>query len=137
MKTYFPVLAASALAFLAWATPVLADPCEGALPAKGTRFSGVVRYIGEGDSLCIGTAAQPARWIEIRLADYYAPELHDKGGADAKRRLERITMGKTLVCKAGRRSYDRIIAACMLGGQSIGSLLRANGGIEGGRGWPR
>lgn len=121
----------------AWASPVLADPCEGALPAKGTTFSGVVRYVGDGDGLCVGPAGQPDRWIEIRLADFYAPELREPGGVDAKRRLERIAMGKVLVCRAGRRSYDRVVATCTIGGRPLGSALRAAGGAEGGRGRPR
>lgn len=119
----------------AWAAPALADPCEGMLPIKGTIFSGVVRYVGDGDGLCVGPAGRPDRWIEIRLADFYAPELHEAGGADAKRRLERLAMGRTLVCRAGRRSYDRVVAACTIGGRPLGDALRADGGREGGRGW--
>lgn len=121
----------------AWASPALADPCEGALPSKGTAFSGVVRYVGDGDGLCVGPAGRPTSWIEIRLADFYAPELHEPGGIEAKRRLERIVMGKTLACRAGRRSYDRVVATCTLGGRPVGNLLRAAGGAEGGRGRPK
>ena len=119
----------------AWSAPALADPCEGALPAKGTTFPGVVRYVGDGDGLCVGPAGRPDRWIEVRLADFYAPELHDAGGRDAKRRLERLVLGRPLVCRAGRRSYDRVVAACTLGGRPLGVLLRAAGGVEGGRAW--
>lgn len=131
-----PVIFAALIA-CAWASPALADPCQGALPAKGTTFSGVVRYVGDGDGLCVGPAGRPDRWIEIRLADFYAPELNEPGGTNAKRRLERIAMGKMLVCRAGRRSYDRVVAACTLGGRPLGSVLRAAGGVEGGRGRPR
>jgi len=131
-----PVLLAALIAS-AWASPALADPCEGALPAKGTTFSGVVRYVGDGDGLCVGPENRPDRWIEVRLSDFYAPELNEPGGQAAKRRLERIAMGKTLTCRAGRRSYDRVVAACTLGGRPLGSVLRAAGGAEGGRGRPR
>jgi endonuclease YncB( thermonuclease family) len=127
--------AAAGLLACAWTAPALADPCEGALPAKGTTFTGIVRYVGDGDGLCVGPAGQPNRWIEIRLADFYAPELHEAGGRDAKRRLERLVMGKPLVCSAGRRSYDRVVATCTLRGRPLGTLLRAAGGIEGGRAW--
>lgn len=119
------------------AAPVLADPCEGALPAKGTAFSGVARYVGDGDSLCVGPAGRPNRWIEVRLADFYAPELHENGGADAKRRLERLVMGRKLECVTGRRSYDRVIGACTLDGRRLGDVLRAMGAPQGGRGWRR
>ena len=127
----------TALIAIAWASPALADPCEGALPAKGTTFSSVVRYVGDGDGLCVGPAGRPDRWIEIRLADFYAPELNEPGGAAAKRRLAQIAMGKVLSCRAGRRSYDRIVATCTLNGRPLGYLLRAAGGVEGGRGRSR
>jgi endonuclease YncB( thermonuclease family) len=38
------------------------------------------------------------------------------------------------VCVAGRRSYDRVVARCTVGGQSIGHLMRRAGVREGGRG---
>nr|WP_047166856.1 hypothetical protein [Sphingomonas sp. Y57] len=134
----YHLIAVLAAAFsCAWAVPALADPCEGALPAKGTTFSGVVRYVSDGDGLCVGPAGRPHRWIEVRLADFYAPELHEAGGIDAKRRLERIVMGRVLVCRAGRRSFDRVVAACTLGGRPLGTLLREDGGAEGGRGRPK
>lgn len=139
MPTLSPTLRAALLAvppFL-WAAPALSDPCDAPLPAKGSTFSGVVRYVGDGDSLCVGPAERPDRWIEIRLSDFYAPELHEPRGVDAKRRLERVAMGKTLVCRAGRRSYDRVVAACTIGGRPLGSVLRRAGGSEGGRGRPR
>lgn len=104
----------AACALGGWASPALADPCEGALPAKGTGFSGIVRYVGDGDGLCVGPASRPDLWIEIRLADFYAPELHEPGGQEARRRLESMVKGKRLLCRAGRHSYDRIVAACTL-----------------------
>lgn len=134
MRFRLPFTAATTLLACAWASPALADPCEGALPRQGATFTGVVRYVGDGDGLCVGPAGQPERWIEIRLADFYAPELHERGGADAKRRLERAVIGKTLVCRAGRRSYDRVVAACTLAGRPLGDVLRRSGGTEGGRG---
>ena len=117
-----------------------ADPCEGSLPTiAGRTFSGPVRYVGDGDSLCVGRSANPKSWIEVRLADFDAPELNDAGGARAKALLKRVTRGRELLCRATRgRSgrvvvYDRVIAACTLGGRRLDDLLRAAGGIEGGR----
>lgn len=110
-----------------------ADPCTGPLPARGTVFSGVVRYVGDGDSLCIGPKGKPDRWVEVRLADFNAPELNEPGGRRAKALLREVVMGQALVCKAGRHSYDRIVAACTLGGRGIGVELRRRGGTEGGR----
>lgn len=134
MNARITVAAQAALLFCVWSSPARADPCEGPLPAKGTSFAGTVRYVGDGDGLCVGPQGRPNRWIEVRLADFYAPELHERGGAEAKRRLERLAIGKTLVCRAGRRSYDRVIAVCTLAGRPLGRLLRDAGGTEGGRG---
>lgn len=121
---------------LVLATPCAAraDPCTGPLPRPGTAFTGPVRYVGDGDSLCVGPSADPSSWIEIRLADFYAPELHAAGGAQAKAALASITRGRTLDCVAGRRSYDRVVAQCRLDGVAISDRLRRAGAQEGGRG---
>lgn len=124
------------------ATPAFADPCEARVTGykPGATVAGLVRYIGDGDSLCIGPGPDPATWTEIRLADFYAPELYEPGGRQAKADLARLIMGRRLVCTAtlgnGRRtySYDRLIATCALEGTNLGDLLRVFGGAEGGRG---
>jgi endonuclease YncB( thermonuclease family) len=121
-------------AVLGLAGPALADPCEAALPKQGATFAGVVRYVGDGDSLCVGPGSDPATWIEVRLADFYAPELHGPGGAAAKQTLSRIALNQRVVCRAQHRSYDRIVAACTLGGRSVGELMRRAGVTEGGAG---
>jgi hypothetical protein len=47
-----------------------ADPCTAALTSKvGQSFSGQVTYVGDGDSLCVGSSSDGATWIEVRLAD--------------------------------------------------------------------
>lgn len=116
-----------------------ADPCEGRLPSRaGESFSGVVRYVGDGDSLCVGNSSDPATWIEVRLSDFNAPELHSSTGRADRDRLSRIVAGQRLDCVAvrGRNGrvivYDRVIAACRFNGRRVGDLLRAAGGREGG-----
>lgn len=116
-----------------------ADPCEGRLPSQaGQAFSGPVRYVGDGDSLCLGASDSPATWIEVRLSDFNAPELHDPGGREARERLSGLVQDRTLTCVAehGRNGrvivWDRVIAACRLGGRRVGDLLRAAGAREGG-----
>lgn len=112
----------------------LADPCDGPLPKPGVSFSGLVRYVGDGDSLCVGRSADPATWIEVRLADFYAAELHGPGGAQAKAALENIARGRNLTCRAGRRSYDRVVARCEIDGVSVGDLMRRRGVQQSGKG---
>lgn len=111
-----------------------ADPCTAPLPTKGARFEGVVRYVGDGDSLCVGKSADPATWIEVRIADFYAPELSTPAGKAAKATLKRLAHGKPAHCVAGKRSYDRVVATCKINGQSLGQAMRAAGVAEGGRG---
>lgn len=116
-----------------------ADPCEAPLPQReGTVFSGPVRYVGDGDSLCIGPTADPRTWIEVRLADYNASEQGSSTGRTDRERLARLTRGAALTCTAVRGrsrrvvSHDRVIARCRLRGQPLGDVLRAAGGREGG-----
>ena len=132
------VLLAGALAFCS-VTPAYADPCEGTLPTQaGVRFSGMVRYVGDGDSLCVGKTTDANEWIEVRLADFDAPELHQAGGTAAKTALERIALHREITCTTehGRNrrvvSFDRVIARCRIGPDSIGDLLRQAGVVVGG-----
>lgn len=124
------------------ATAAAADPCKaipdrGPLPTslkRGTVFNGPVSYVGDGDSLCIALSPAPEDWVEVRLEDFYAPELHAPGGLEAKLTLERLTAGRSLRCRASHRSYDRIVATCLIGAASVGDLMRQNL-VEGGAGF--
>ncbi len=116
-----------------------ADPCEGRLPSRaGETFAGVVRYVGDGDSLCLGPTNDPATWIEVRLSDFDAPELRSPTGRADRDRLSGLVRGRVLACVAvrGRNGrvivYDRVIASCRLNGRRVGDLLRQAGGREGG-----
>lgn len=100
---------------------------------RGQVFSGLVSYVGDGDSLCVAVGPKAAEWVEVRLEDFYAPELNAPGGREAKAALERATEGKALSCRASHRSYDRIVAMCWLGTVSVGDLMRKRI-VEGGNG---
>jgi hypothetical protein len=133
------LMLAAATAALCYAAPAHADPCEGLLPSRaGIQFSGVVRYVGDGDGLCVGPTADPNEWIEIRLADFSAPELNAPDGLAAKATLERLALRREVVCTSERgrggrvRSFDRVIARCRIGGTSLGDLLRQARVAEGG-----
>ena len=130
------------LAVLPTATGAKADPCKaipdhGPTPSylyRGAHFSGPVVYVGDGDSLCVAVGEGPANWVEIRLEDFYAPELHSPSGPAAKTALERIATGRNAECTANHRSYDRVVATCRIGGRSIGDMLKGAGIVEGGNG---
>jgi endonuclease YncB( thermonuclease family) len=119
---------------LVLATPALADPCEAPLPKPGTPFSGTVRSVGDGDGYCVSDSSDPATWIEVRTADFYAEELTKPGGPEAKAALRKLIFGKRVECVAGPKSWDRTIAVCTLSGTSVGDLMRRAGVQEGGRG---
>ena len=119
-----------AAAFISMTGVAIADPCEAQLPEAGTEFGGPVTYIVDGDGLCVGA---DMGGIEVRVADFNAIELNQPGGRDAKEVLRKIAFGKSVSCVAGKRSYDRTVAACYLDGRSLGDLMREAGVPEGGR----
>lgn len=113
-----------------------ADPCEGQLPGRaGEAFARIVRYVSDGDGRCLGNTTDPASWIEVRLSDFDASDLHSPTG---RANRVRLVGSRRLTCVAvrGRNgrviAYDRVIASCRLNGRRVGDLLRAAGGREGG-----
>ena len=135
---------ACALSSAARADPCNAIPERGPLPpafSQGRTVTGPVVYVGDGDSLCVATRSKSlveqgpgATWVEIRLADFYAPELHERGGEAAKTMLRRIAGGQVISCRIDHRSYDRAVARCLTSaGASIGDLMRQAGVEEAGR----
>jgi micrococcal nuclease len=138
-RTWGSLVFAFALAplSLAFADPCKAIPDKGPMPAflkPGSTFSGPVTYVGDGDSLCVAVGSSPADWVEVRIADFYAPELHAPGGREAKAALERIAKRREVVCRAIRQNYDRVVARCAVQGRSLGDLMRSAGVSEGGNG---
>jgi hypothetical protein len=83
-------------------TVAFTDPCEAPLPRRaGEDFAGVVRYVGDGDGLCVGASSDPLTWIAVRLA---APELNAPGDRAEKAALERIAMDRAAECVARERA---------------------------------
>jgi micrococcal nuclease len=123
----------------AHADPCTAIPDKGPMPAalkRGATFSGKVTYVGDGDSLCVALGPRKDQWVEVRVADFYAPEISSKEGPAAKAALARVAQGKQATCKAGKRSWDRVVARCTIEGRSVAELMRRAGVDEGGRGQP-
>lgn len=129
---------------LAVATPALADPCEAPVTGykPGQVISGLVWHGIDGDGLCVGLSPDPATWVEVRESRFFAPELNQPGGREAKRAMDR-QVGKRAVCTVERgtngatRSYDRVIASCRIEGRSVAEIMGAAGVAEGGRGFGR
>lgn len=123
------------------ASVAAADPCraitdEGWMPkgvTSGATFSGPVVHVIDGDSFCVAIGEGQEAWVEVRLADFFAPEM-SAGGAKAKSTLERLALGQRATCVAGPASYDRIVAQCQVNGRPVGDGMRATGLSEGGHG---
>ncbi len=90
-----------------------------------------MRYVVDGDGLCVGDGRDPATWIEVRLADFNAPDLHGPGGVDARKALSALAMDKRSICVARHKSYDRVVATCKVNCRRIGALIRERGIGEG------
>jgi len=137
MLRLLALLVSCLFASAAHADPCRAIPQSGPLPAYlgfAAKFSGPVVHVIDGDSLCVAMGPGEDAWVEVRLADFWAPETGQPGGPAAKAALERIALGQEAICVAGMRTYDRIAARCMIAGRSIGDSLRAAGIREGGNG---
>lgn len=143
-RAFHRVKVAAVFAPLAfWSSAVAADPCGARVAGHppGATLVGQVRYVGDADSLCVGESPKPSTWFEIRLADFFGPELNAPGGRSARSALIHLALGKATVCVVQRgnngrtTSYDRLIAVCRIDGISIGDLLREHGVNEGGRGY--
>lgn len=134
---------AAALAARTFASPALADPCKaipdrGPMPSyltKGKTFSGPVVYVGDGDMICVqARPGGPLGRVEVRLSDFYAPELYSPGGREARDALSGLTMGRRAVCVSSHQNSDQVVAACKVGGVAVGDLMRRAGVQEGGNG---
>lgn len=131
----FIVLIASP-AFAQSSDPCRAIPDNGPSPrwlTFGATFSGDVVYVIDGDSLCVAIGPNPEDdWVEVRLADFMAPEYKERGGAEARAALAKIALQRKAYCVASMRTYDRIAARCRVDGVALGDALRAAGVPEGG-----
>lgn len=114
-----------------WAFPAEnnGDVCTARLPFPGTAFEGPVRHVGDGDSLCVDAGDG---LIEVRLADFDAPELAQRGGAEARAALRRIALDRIARCRALYTSHDRIVARCAVDGQPLGQAMTDAGVYQGG-----
>lgn len=126
------------------ASPALAkSPCAARADAyrPGDTLSGQVVRVVDGDGLWVAMGPGADRCIKIRIADFYAVEMDDPGGREAKAEMERIAAGRRVSCKAqransgrGATNKGRLVAVCRINGRSVGDLMRRAGVAEGGNG---
>ena len=108
------------------------NPCPGALPRPGMTFGGTVQAVLDGDTICVSEKPYFKNWVKTRLADFNAPELDRPGGGAAQAALQDIAKGKQVVCVAGGRSFDRVVARCTIVKKSLGAFMREAGIEQGG-----
>jgi micrococcal nuclease len=72
--------------------------------------------------------------LAVRVKGVAAPEISHVGrpaepsGIEAKRAMQQLVDGKTVVCKLTReRSYQRRIGSCRVGDQDVGEAIIAQG----------
>lgn len=106
------------------------------LAASSTRAADLVGHVpsvADGDTftLCAGAGAQCER---IRLCGIDAPERGDALSAEATRAVRSMTEGTTVRCtpvgegtvcdgRSDRRSGNRLVAQCFIGGKDIAAEL--------------
>ena len=127
----FAVLLLVAAPFLAAPTIAAASHCAADLPHNGQSFSGPVRKVIDGMSLCLGDGPKAKRWIAVRLADLDAPGLRGPGGEGAKWALRRAAGGKQIVCTAEHVEGRQVLATCTVDGVSLADLARKAAGNGG------
>lgn len=138
LASVLAVLGAFLLPQAAQADPCTAIPDDGVIPgflSPGRSFSGPVVEVLDGDSFCVAVGPRASQdWVEVRVGDFYAPELKTAAGRKAKAALTEAALGRTAVCVAGLGTYDRIAARCQIDGRSVGDIMRSAGIQEGGDG---
>lgn len=106
----------------AWGQPT--SPARTAVPVQG-----VVTQVTDGDSLWITPPGQPG--IEVRLRDIDAPEICQAWGEEARRALEALVLGKTVVLRiAGRDTYGRTLGQVQADGVDVARRM-----VEEGHAW--
>ena len=109
---------------------VLAPLAAQAAPAsQAVPIAGVVTRVIDGDTLVFQPAGNPP--LDVRLRDIDAPESCQPWGAEAKKALEEMALGKQATLSAsGRDAYGRTLGLVTIDEQSLSKRL-----VEDGHAW--
>lgn len=112
-------VSAPEVASVAEPLPVVRDCAPGFVAAPEPVWTAPATAVIDGDSFCLGE-------VEIRIARYSAPEWDQPGGAEARDRTGGILAGgNPLTCTSRARSYDRVVADCLLAdGRDLAKTLK-------------
>jgi hypothetical protein len=107
-----------------------AGVCEGEPPPGTATFRGPVLHVLDGERLCVALGADPASWVEVRLADAPHTAQTDRRGG-----LMAASFGQDVTCRIVARQARAILAQCASDKGSIGRLLQAPRLIKAGQAW--
>ena len=86
-----------------------------------TGLFGTVTRVRDGDTIEIGP-------IPIRLEGISAPELREELGQQSKLFMRKLVIGRQVFCTLnGRKTHDRFVGVCFLGGRDIGATIITKG----------
>jgi micrococcal nuclease len=88
-----------------------------AFSADPAILTGTVTHVRDGDTIEVGK-------MPIRLNGVSAPELKERLGQQSKQFMVDLVMGKRVRCVLnGKKTYDRFVGVCYLGGQDVGAAV--------------
>ena len=116
-------------ALLAFLLAGMAAASVSAKPPPPRSVEGVVTRVTDGDSLWVTPPGQRA--IEVRLRDIDAPEICQVWGEEARRALEALVLGRTVVLHvSGRDPHGRTLGSVAVDGLDVGRRM-----VEEGHAW--
>ncbi|MCR5872796.1 hypothetical protein LRS10_00470 [Phenylobacterium sp. J426] len=123
------VAAASVLSAAAVAE---ASVCTGVAPASGGEVRGPVLHVADATRVCVATGADPADWIEVRLADLPRGESWARQGRGA---LMAAAFAENVTCTVLRPARGEVRAICRLDGVSIARRAQRPDIVAAGKAW--
>ena len=88
-----------------------------ATPATAADLEGTATHVRDGDTIEVDG-------VPVRLSGLHAPEMDEAGGREARAFMVELVAGKRVSCDlTGRKSYDREVGSCYLGGADIAAEL--------------
>jgi endonuclease YncB( thermonuclease family) len=80
-----------------------------------------VKRVIDGDTFEVTTKI--GTFVKVRIANYNAPELNQKGGIKARNDLKKLIEGKEVTLVIKGTSYDRVVADVRINRKKVSNLL--------------
>ncbi len=89
------------------------------LPEPGTLLEGKVKYVSDGDTIEVNGQA-------IRISALDCPERGTNEGESANEVAQKFLWAKAKCELTGAKTYDRLVAYCIVGGKDFGLFMMRN-----------